>query len=104
MTSSGRLVPVSPAVEEVHDDDDDDEEEEEEDIMALVSGSGVVSLPSTTRSPAHTSSLSEFSGTPCISHCLTIRGTLGRGGSGSCGFYRNFAREVAFVSVLRPLT
>ena len=54
MTSSGRLVPVSPAVEEVHDDDDDDEEEEEEDIMALVSGSGVVSLPSTTRSPAHT--------------------------------------------------
>ena len=46
MTSSGRLVPVSPAVEE--------EEEEEEDIMALVSGSGVVSLPSTTRSPAHT--------------------------------------------------
>ena len=43
MTSSGRLVPVSPAVEE----------EEEEDMMALVSGSGVVSLPSTTRSPGH---------------------------------------------------
>ena len=101
MTSSGRLVPVSPAAEEA---EEDEEEEEEEDIMALVSGSGVVSLPSTTRSPAHTSSLSEFSGTPCISHCLTIRGTLGRGGSGSCGFYRNFAREVAFVSVLRPLT
>ena len=50
MTSSGRLVPVSPAVEEA----EEDEEEEEEDIMALVSGSGVVSLPSTTRSPAHT--------------------------------------------------
>ena len=48
MTSSGRLVPVSPAVEE------EEEEVEEEDIMALVSGSGVVSLPSTTRSPAHT--------------------------------------------------
>ena len=49
MTSSGRLVPVSPAVEE--------QEEEVEDMMALVSGSGVVSLPSTTRSPAHSSSL-----------------------------------------------
>ena len=45
MTSSGRLVPVSPAVEE--------QEEEVEDMMALVSGSGVVSLPSTTRSPGH---------------------------------------------------
>ena len=103
MTSSGRLVPVYPSVEEEVEEVEDDDDEEEEDIMALVSGSGVVSLPSTTRSPAHTSSLSEFSGTPCI-HCLTIRGTLGRGGSGSCGFYRNFAREVAFVSVLRPLT
>ena len=50
MTSSGRLVPVYPSVEE----EVEEEEEEEEDIMALVSGSGVVSLPSTTRSPAHT--------------------------------------------------
>ena len=48
MTSSGRLVPVSPVVEE------EEEDVVEEDIMALVSGSGVVSLPSTTRSPAHT--------------------------------------------------
>ena len=54
MTSSGRLVPVYPSVEEEVEEVEDDDDEEEEDIMALVSGSGVVSLPSTTRSPAHT--------------------------------------------------